>query len=54
MHAEGSSDGPRQIVPGASQMLLLLVLINLFNYIDRQVLAAVRARTSVRSSSRPC
>lgn len=41
MHAEGSSDGPRQIVPGASQMLLLLVLINLFNYIDRQVLAAV-------------
>src|SRR5262245_2709391 len=28
-------------VPGARHALLLLVLINLFNYIDRQVLAAV-------------
>jgi MFS family permease len=29
------------VVPGARHALLLLVLINLFNYIDRQVLAAV-------------
>src|SRR5277367_2051253 len=28
-------------VPGARHALMLLVLINLFNYIDRQVLAAV-------------
>ena len=28
-------------VPGARHALTLLVLINLFNYIDRQVLAAV-------------
>src|SRR5262245_5441503 len=28
-------------IPGARHALLLLVLINLFNYVDRQVLAAV-------------
>src|SRR5262245_53507343 len=28
-------------LPGARHALLLLVLINLFNYIDRQILAAV-------------
>src|SRR5947208_17046290 len=31
----------RPVAPGARHALLLLVLINLFNYIDRQVLAAV-------------
>lgn len=41
MHAEGSSSGPSTAVPGARHALLLLVLINLFNFIDRQVLAAV-------------
>ncbi|MGL4552311.1 MAG: MFS transporter, partial [Gemmataceae bacterium] len=41
MHAEGSSRGPSSTAPGASHALLLLVLINLFNYIDRQVLASV-------------
>jgi MFS family permease len=35
----GEPDVPA--VPGARHALLLLVLINLFNYIDRQVLAAV-------------
>jgi MFS family permease len=35
-------DGPRtEALPGARAALTLLVLINLFNYIDRQVLAAV-------------
>ena len=32
---------PRSAVPGAKQALLLLLAINLFNYIDRQVLAAM-------------
>jgi MFS transporter, Spinster family, sphingosine-1-phosphate transporter len=36
--AAGRSDGS---LPGARPALLLLLLINLFNYIDRQVLAAV-------------
>lgn len=33
--------GPRQAVPGATAALTLLLAINLFNYIDRQVLSAV-------------
>lgn len=33
--------GPRDALPGARSALLLLLAINLFNYIDRQVLAAV-------------
>jgi MFS transporter, Spinster family, sphingosine-1-phosphate transporter len=45
MPAEGSSaaaqEAPSAPVSGARHALLLLVLINLFNYIDRQVLAAV-------------
>jgi MFS family permease len=42
MTAEGSSAAPRaQALPGAGHALALLLLINLFNYIDRQVLAAV-------------
>src|SRR5205085_4349401 len=32
---------PRDALPGARQALILLLLINMFNYIDRQVLAAV-------------
>ena len=45
MTAEGTSAVPRPAAPdvarGARHALFLLVLINLFNYIDRQVLAAV-------------
>ncbi|HYH64737.1 MAG TPA: MFS transporter, partial [Urbifossiella sp.] len=33
--------GPREPVPGAKSALVLLLAINLFNYIDRQVLSAV-------------
>lgn len=33
--------GPREPVPGAKAALALLLAINLFNYIDRQVLSAV-------------
>jgi MFS transporter, Spinster family, sphingosine-1-phosphate transporter len=33
--------GPREPVPGARSALALLLAINLFNYIDRQVLSAV-------------
>jgi MFS transporter, Spinster family, sphingosine-1-phosphate transporter len=39
--AARGTDGPASRAPGARLALLLLVLINLFNYIDRQVLAAV-------------
>jgi MFS transporter, Spinster family, sphingosine-1-phosphate transporter len=35
-----SSSGPGSVFPGAGRMLLLLLCINLFNYIDRQVLSA--------------
>ena len=38
LHSLPAHDAP---LPGARTALLLLVLINLFNYIDRQVLAAV-------------
>jgi MFS family permease len=41
MTANGSTAGPDQPVRGARLALILLLLINLFNYIDRQVLAAV-------------
>src|SRR5262249_18420930 len=33
--------GPQMPLPGARVALILLLTINLFNYIDRQVLAAV-------------
>lgn len=36
-----TSGGPTTPLPGAGTALLLLLAINLFNYIDRQVLAAV-------------
>lgn len=39
-----AQDGPQSPLPGARTALLLLLLINLFNYIDRQVLAAVLPR----------
>jgi MFS transporter, Spinster family, sphingosine-1-phosphate transporter len=35
------STGPAQTMPGAGWALALLLMINLFNYIDRQVLSAV-------------
>lgn len=34
------SGGPRSVVPGAGAALALLLAINLFNYIDRQILSA--------------
>jgi hypothetical protein len=34
-------EGGQAPAPGARHALILLLLINLFNYIDRQVLAAV-------------
>ena len=36
-----SNPGPARAVPGAKSALVLLVGINLFNYIDRQILSAV-------------
>jgi MFS transporter, Spinster family, sphingosine-1-phosphate transporter len=36
-----STGGPSEVVPGAGRALALLFVINLFNYIDRQVLSAV-------------
>ena len=39
----GSGSGPDQPVPGARGALAVLLAINLFNYIDRQVLSAVLA-----------
>lgn len=39
--AADDSSGPQQRVPGARVALVLLLLINLLNYVDRQVLAAV-------------
>jgi MFS transporter, Spinster family, sphingosine-1-phosphate transporter len=39
-----NSSGPDQPVPGARSALVLLLTINLFNYIDRQVLSAVLSR----------
>ena len=37
----GTNAGPAQSVPGAKSALALLIGINLFNYIDRQILSAV-------------
>lgn len=39
--SSGNDTGPALALPGARSALVLLLLINLFNYIDRQVLAAV-------------
>ncbi len=36
-----TTGGPREALPGAGRALALLFVINLFNYIDRQVLSAV-------------
>jgi MFS transporter, Spinster family, sphingosine-1-phosphate transporter len=40
------SSAPSQTLPGARSALILLLLINLLNYIDRSVLAAVQPRIS--------
>ena len=37
----GTGGGPERAVPGARSALAALIFINLFNYIDRQVLYAV-------------
>jgi MFS family permease len=39
-YTQTGNGGPTEIHPGASKMLLLLLAINLFNYIDRQILSA--------------
>lgn len=39
--AVGAGGGPDRAVPGARAALALLLTVNLFNYIDRQVLSAV-------------
>ncbi|MBM3981411.1 MAG: MFS transporter [Planctomycetes bacterium] len=38
--AVGNTSGPSEAVPGAGRALALLLGINLFNYIDRQILSA--------------
>jgi MFS family permease len=45
MHANDKTDGkgPLTALPGARTALVLLLTINLFNYIDRQVLASVES-----------
>jgi MFS family permease len=40
----GTGGGPERAVPGARSALAALIFINLFNYIDRQVLSAVLPR----------
>jgi len=42
-----SAGAPRQGLPGARSALILLLAINLFNYIDRQILAAVLPKIEV-------
>jgi MFS transporter, Spinster family, sphingosine-1-phosphate transporter len=44
MAVANSTSGPDQPVPGAHTAMALLFCINLFNYIDRQVLSAVLPR----------
>src|ERR1700719_2815143 len=50
MHAPASTvaaSAPQTALPGARTALILLLTINLFNYIDRQVLAAVESDIEV-------
>lgn len=42
--AQGSLPSPAPRVPGARSALMLLLAINFFNYVDRQVLAAVESK----------
>src|SRR5262245_5018124 len=42
--ASGPSTGPPAALPGARLALTLLLVINFFNYVDRQVLAAVETK----------
>ena len=42
--------GPKRASPGARSALILLIAINLFNYIDRQVLSAVLPRLEIDAS----
>jgi len=45
-----NAGGPAEAVPGAKAALVLLLAINLFNYIDRQVLSAVLPRIQLDGS----
>ncbi len=43
-YSGNSSGGPAKVVPGAGWALALLIGINLFNYIDRQILSATLSK----------
>jgi MFS transporter, Spinster family, sphingosine-1-phosphate transporter len=45
-----STGGPSDVVPGAGRALALLFVINLFNYIDRQILSAVLPKLELDAS----
>lgn len=45
--------GPSYVVPGAAIALSLLLIINFFNYVDRQVLAAVESKIELSFFSGP-
>lgn len=45
--------GPGYVLPGAAIALTLLLLINFFNYVDRQVLAAVESKIELTFFSGP-
>jgi MFS family permease len=47
MHGAPSDRGPALVLPGAALALGLLLAINFFNYVDRQVLAAVESKIEV-------
>ena len=51
--ASNSATQTARALPGARAALVLLLAINLFNYIDRQVLAAVIRLSSRTSSTSP-
>ncbi len=46
----GDAGGPKQVVPGAKYALALLLAINLFNYIDRQILSATLPKIRLDAS----
>ena len=48
--ATTATGGPKAVAPGASYALALLLSINLFNYIDRQILSAVLPKIDADAS----
>jgi MFS family permease len=49
----GPERGPASILPGATMALVLLIAINFFNYVDRQVLPAVESKIELTFFSGP-